>query len=110
LAAGEGAFLNVIRSNEYMTSERRRHRRSDVANVMEYIMDSIDSLNSEEVFDGVIANISESGLCLLSTTYLSQGEQIHILKHDNPQSFQTASVRWSQKSNEFYCKAGVEFI
>jgi hypothetical protein len=64
--------------------------------------------HNEEVFDGVVANISESGLCILTTHSLSQGEQIRIMKQ-NSQLFQKATVRWSQKSNEFYCKAGIEF-
>jgi hypothetical protein len=88
------------------TFDKRRHRRSNIATAVEY---AFDPLHTDETFDGVIADISESGLCLLTTTPLNKGQEIVI--KINPSAFsQTATVRWSRQYEDLYCKAGLEFI
>jgi PilZ domain len=88
------------------TFDKRRHRRSNIATAVEYVL---DPLPARETFDGVIADISESGLCLLTTTPLSKGQEILI--KINPSAFsQTATVRWSRQYDDLYCRAGLEFI
>jgi|WetSurMetagenome_2_1015567.scaffolds.fasta_scaffold1414239_1 hypothetical protein len=88
------------------TYDKRRHRRSNIATAVEY---ALDPLHTDETSDGVIADISESGLCLLTTTPLNKGQEIVI--KINPSAFsQTAVVRWSKRYDALYCRAGLEFI
>jgi hypothetical protein len=88
------------------TFDKRRHIRSNIATAVEY---ALGPLHTDETFDGVIADISESGLCLLTTTPLNKGQE--ILLKINPSAFsQTAIVRWSRQYEDLYCRAGLEFI
>ena len=88
------------------TYDKRRHRRNSIVTAVEY---ALNSLHPDETFDGVLADISDSGLCLLTTTPLNKGEE--ILVKINPAAFsQGAVVRWSKQYDNLYCKAGLEFI
>jgi hypothetical protein len=89
-----------------ISSDKRRHERRDTITTIEYV---INGLYTDEVFEGVIANISESGFCLLSTNLLSQGEKIEI-KNEKHVNSRTAAVRWSNQYNNLYCKIGLEFV
>jgi len=72
---------------------------------VEYTVDS----STNEIFDGVIANTSESGICLLTTYHLNKGQKITIKNNISPFS-RTATVQWSEKYNHFYYKTGLEFL
>lgn len=85
--------------------ERRKHRRSYIITRVEYTVDS----STNEIFDGVIANTSESGICLLTTYHLNKGQKITIKNNISPFS-RTATVQWSEKYNHFYYKTGLEFL
>jgi hypothetical protein len=87
-------------------SDKRRHERRDTITTIEYV---INGLYTDEVFEGVIANISESGFCILSTNPLSKGEKIEI-KNEKHVNSRTAAVRWSNQYNNLYCKIGLEFV
>jgi len=89
-----------------ISSDKRRHERRDTITTIEYV---INGFYTDEVFEGVIANISESGFCLLSTKPLSQGEKIEI-KDEQHVNSRTAAVRWSNQYNNLYCKIGLEFV
>jgi hypothetical protein len=86
--------------------DKRRHSRDNTISVVQYVL---NRLHSEEIFDGVIANISESGVCLLTTDPLSKGQDITI-KNKISATSQTATVRWSTKYHDLYYKAGLELI
>jgi hypothetical protein len=88
-----------------MISNTRRHPRNDIISIIEYIVEP----STEESFDGVVANISESGFCLFTTCPLDKGDKISI-KKKRLEASGTATVRWIDRSNKYYCKAGLEFI
>jgi len=88
------------------TYDKRRHRRSSIVTAVEY---ALNPRHTDETLDGVLADISESGLCLLTSTPLNKGEE--ILVKINPAAFaQAAVVRWSKQYDALYCRAGLEFI
>jgi hypothetical protein len=86
--------------------DKRRHSRDDTISAVQYVL---NRLHSEEIFDGVIANISESGVCLLTTDPLGKGQDITI-KNKISATSQTATVRWSTKYHDLYYMAGLELI
>jgi len=89
-----------------MFFDQRKHGRKDVVNIIEYV---IEELDVHEVFEGIIANISDSGFCFLTTTPLDNGTKIAIRNqmHFNSQS---AAVRWNTKKHNLYYKVGLEFL
>ena len=89
-----------------MFFDQRKHGRKDVVNIIEYV---IEEFHVHEVFEGIIANISDSGFCLLTTNPLDKGTKIAIRNqmHINSQS---AAVRWSTKKHNLYYKVGLEFL
>jgi c-di-GMP-binding flagellar brake protein YcgR len=86
--------------------ERRKHRRCYIIGTVEYTM---ASSTTNEIFGGVIADTSESGICLLTDNHLSKGQKITIKNGISPFS-RTAIVYWSEKYNHFYYKTGLEFL
>lgn len=85
--------------------DNRRHTRSEVISIIEYVVVPLE----QESFDGVVANISESGFCLFTTYPLGKDDTITI-KRKIPAPSGTATVRWIDRSNKYYCRAGLEFI
>jgi len=83
---------------------RRKHERTSLNTVVEYSMNS--SSNNKSSFYGIISDMSESGMCLLTTRHLKNGEKI-ILKMVNPFS-KIAVVCWSSIGG-LYHKAGLKF-
>jgi len=86
--------------------EKRRQGRKNIIRTMEF---SFDLLTSDELVDGFIINISESGCCLLSASPLNKGQVIKI-HNGNPGEYQTATVRWSERCNNLYSESGLEFL
>ena len=91
---------------EDISSEKRRHERRDTVIPIEYLA---DRLNTDEAFEGVVADVSESGFCLLTAIPLREGEKIDI-KNNMPHSLRSASVRWVRNDSELYNKVGLEFV
>jgi len=87
-------------------SETRRELRYEFGYSVEYVLDAGPQ---DEVFSGLAANISSSGLCLCSPHQLGVGQTI-ILKSILPVSHRMAVVRWSRKTTESSHKAGLEFV
>ena len=75
-------------------------------NVMEYSLNQQSSYG--RMFDGVVTNISESGLCLFTTTPLELDQEITMM---NYASFSpcTESIRWSEAHQGLYHRVGLEF-
>ena len=69
----------------------------------------LDPLTTDETYDGVVADISESGLYLLTTKPLNKGQVITI-KNNISASSQAATVRWSERYMDLYYKVGLEFV
>jgi hypothetical protein len=89
-----------------MVYDQRRHRRNQTVETIEFVLNNLSP--ADESFDGVITDISESGLCLLTTNMLHAGEKI-IIQNSISTSPRSATVRWSTEYNEYY-KAGLEFL
>jgi hypothetical protein len=88
-------------------SEKRRHERRDTVMPIEYLL---DRSNTDEAFEGVVADVSESGFCLLTAIPLREGEKIEIKKNNMPLYLRPASVRWVRNDSNLYNKVGLEFV
>ena len=86
--------------------DKRMHKREDMIKVME--CKSSQQSNQIIEFDCVISNLSQSGLCLLATGALKNGQEITIKNHIFP-SPRIATVIWSKEYNGIYYKYGLEF-
>jgi hypothetical protein len=91
---------------EDMSCDKRRHKRRDTVIPIEYL---VDRLTPDEAFEGVIADVSESGLCLLTAKSLREGQKIDIKNNAHP-PLRSASVRWIRNDSELYYKVGLEFV
>jgi len=65
-------------------------------------------LNQVIEFDCILANISQSGICILTTDALQDGQNITIRNHIFPHA-RTAIVRWCKAYNGLYYISGLEF-
>jgi hypothetical protein len=88
-----------------MIARKRRHERSEIIAIVQYSVEPAE----QSTFDGVTANISKSGFCLLTTHPLSKNDTIRFGKKISASS-ERAIVRWIDRSHKYYCKAGLEFI
>lgn len=86
--------------------ERRRDYRHEVPEKikLEYASGPFDP----QVFEGHFVNISDLGLCILTSCGLGIGQEI-TLKDMNGYS-QTARVEWIEKVNEGEYKAGLVLV
>ncbi len=82
-----------------------RHDRCHLNTSVEYVL---DPFSSEEVYEGVIENISESGMCLIVSHQLQEGQEITIRTLMFLPS-QTAAVCWIEPHDDLY-RAGLKFI
>jgi len=89
-----------------MAFEPRKEERQEYPYEIEYVT---DPLTTYEIFKAVAVNISNSGLCLYTSTPLTEGQEITI-KSTIPAPSQIAVVRWIEKLNNFYYKVGLQFI
>jgi len=87
------------------TLDRRKSYRKFVVKAIEY---SLVPSKREETFDGVIATMNESGICLLTSRNLTNGQKIAI-KDNDYLSEKTATVRWSEQYNKYFYKVGLRF-
>jgi len=89
-----------------MVFDQRKDKRRDTIHVIEYI---VDGLSTSETFEGIVANISDSGLCLLTTYPLENGTRIAIKNQERLNS-RSAAVRWNASNRNLYYKVGLEFV
>ncbi len=86
--------------------ERRKHYRHDFHEMMkiEYVLGPFVS----EIYEGLLLNISTSGLGLLISDNLDIGQEIVINSNINLPS-QTARVEWIKKMDQAQYKVGLLF-
>ena len=77
--------------------------RSIINCTIEYFLD----LNSQETFEGIIDNISEAGICLITSNHLEDGQEI-IIKTDIFLPSHSAQVCWVRPHEDAY-KIGLKF-
>jgi hypothetical protein len=89
-----------------MGKEDRRNKRTIVLQPIKYYL--APSI-IEKTYEGVVTDISDSGLCLLTTSPLKDRQRIIML--DKSCSFEKAAiVRWGEKYDDMFYKIGLEFI
>jgi hypothetical protein len=81
-----------------------KHDRCYMNSSVEYVL---DPFNTDEIFEGTIDNISESGMCLLTSHPLTEGQEITIKSLLFLPS-QTAVVCWTEPQNDGY-RVGLKF-
>ena len=79
--------------------ERRKQSRDELLEMkkIEYKLSPFSS----EIYEGLVINTNDSGLCLLISKPLSEGQEIAI-DNDIDFSSQTAIVLWAVKVDETY--------
>jgi hypothetical protein len=82
-----------------------KHDRCYVNSPLEYVL---DPFNADEIFEGTIDNISESGMCLVTSQSLTEGQEITIKSLLFLPS-QTAVVCWVEPADNGY-KVGLKFL
>ena len=88
-----------------MDREKRRSNRKLVMKPIEYFL--VPSIIGK-TFDGLIMDISDSGVCLLTTSQLKDRQRI-IIEDKSCSSEKVAIVRWSEKYDDMFYKIGLEF-
>ncbi|MDQ7786397.1 MAG: PilZ domain-containing protein [Thermodesulfovibrionales bacterium] len=81
-----------------------RHERTDIKCRVEYILDLV----SNESFEGMIGDISESGFSLFTDQQLEVGQEITI-KTDLYLPSQSGVVQWVKPDEEGGYIAGLQF-
>jgi len=88
-----------------MDREDRRSNRKLVMKPIDYF--GVPSIIGKH-FDGLIMDISDSGVCILTTSHLNDRERI-IIEDKSSSSGKLAIVRWSEKYDDMFYKIGLEF-
>ena len=88
------------------TLNRRRHQRKHIVKATECVLNQHPSTN--ETFDCIIADISTSGVCLLTTKPIQTSQKVTFMNNIVP-SNRTGIVRWSEKYKGLYYRSGLEF-
>lgn len=88
-----------------MDIDRRRHLRYDFNLAIEYVK---DSGVVSAIYKGIITDISNSGMRLLTPSPLNVGQAITI-KNILPSYSQMAVVRWVENPDRASYNAGLEF-
>jgi hypothetical protein len=81
-----------------------KHDRCPIDCSVEFFLD----LSSQQTFEGFIENISESGMCLITTILIDIGQELTI----NTNIFlpsHTASVCWIEQNDDGSYKYGLKF-
>lgn len=76
--------------------ERRAHIRYDFQEEVQYINPD----TPEEIFDGVVVNFSQSGVCLYMLSPLRVGQEITIMNEHGYQYRKKGVVVWCNKWGE----------
>ncbi len=58
---------------------------------------------------GATVNVSDSGMCVVTSNHLTEGECV-IIKNDLSLLSRKAAVRWVRSYQQNFCKAGLQFI
>ena len=81
-----------------------KHDRCPIDCGVEFFLD----LSSQETYEGFIENISESGMCLITTKHLDTGQDLTINTHIFLPS-NAASVCWIEQNEDGSYKYGLKF-
>lgn len=87
--------------------ERREYFRHEILETrkIEYALGTFDT----ETFEGLVLNISDTGICLLISNHFSIGQEITLKNFDIYGSSKTATVQWIEKVDKRHYKVGLIF-
>ena len=60
------------------------------------------------IFDGLVVNISKSGICINTLKLLDRGQKIYFKSNDS-RFCRTAVVRWTENVTPVFFRIGLEF-
>jgi hypothetical protein len=86
--------------------ERRKEQRNDLTAFVQY---TSSSDTSDTALRGTIKNYSHSGICLIVSQPLAEGQEI-IVKSMGVPSSKRATVRWQENIREDAYEVGLEYI
>jgi len=89
-----------------MMIERRKYQRNDLMAGIQYARSSD---TSDNVSRGIIKNYSQSGICLIATQPLVEGQEIVVINLAVSSS-KKAIVRWQQKISDDSYNTGLEYV
>jgi len=99
-------FADTGNKSIRIKDERKHQRREFLYSSAEYILQPD---TTHEIFIGFTLNFSDSGLCLLTPNLLKEGQEI-IIKSNFPPLLKKATIRWIEKYDNVFHKAGLEFV
>jgi c-di-GMP-binding flagellar brake protein YcgR len=87
--------------------ERRKYFRHEIfeTKLIEYALGAFDS----ETFEGLVLNISETGICLLISDHFNIWQEVTLKDFGIYGSYKTATVQWIEKADKRLYKAGLIF-
>jgi c-di-GMP-binding flagellar brake protein YcgR len=87
--------------------ERRKYFRHKIFETkkIEYALRAFDT----ETFEGLVLNISDTGICLLISNHFNIGQEITLKDFDIYGSSKTATVQWIEKADKRHYKVGLIF-
>jgi hypothetical protein len=97
--------MECFKKRKTIEIDRRRHLRYDFNLTIEYVK---DSGTISTIYKGIVIDISNSGLRLLTPNPLSVGQEI-IIKSILPSYSQIAIVRWVENPDNASFNVGLEF-
>ena len=86
--------------------ERRKYQRNDLKAFVQY---TSSSDTSDTALRGTIKNYSHSGICLIVSQPLAEGQEIIVESMGVPTS-QRATVRWQENIGKDLYEVGLEYI
>jgi hypothetical protein len=86
--------------------ERRKYQRDDLTAFVQY---TCSSDSSDTALRGTIKNYSYSGICLIVSRPLAEGQEI-IVKSMGVPSSKRATVRWQENIGKDVYEVGLEYI
>jgi c-di-GMP-binding flagellar brake protein YcgR len=86
--------------------ERRKYQRNDLTAFVQY---TCSSDTSDTALRGIIKNYSYSGICLIVSQPLAEGQEL-IVNNIRAPSSKKAIVRWQQKVGKDSYNVGLEYI
>jgi hypothetical protein len=95
------------KNSNSLTANRRKDQRKEFSYiVLEFVLHPDTAY---EIYVGYSLNLSDSGMCIYTSTVLKTGQEI-ILKSDQPRLYKKAAVRWVERYDSFFYKVGLEFV
>ena len=95
--------VNIV-SSSFERREVFRHEIIETKKI-EYARGAFDT----ETFEAFVLNISDTGICFLTSNLLSIGQEITLKDFDIYGSSKTATVQWIEKADKRRYKVGLIF-